>query len=128
MLGQNTITYWVLLKNTKMYMSLNAVEWLVLNLVRVIFCKIVMIIASSLSRIDQSRMSEATPRNMNDLQHIVNEQQERLTAVADQLGNLGQIVETIRREQREQADDVAGQLREFNRQLSALKVSLLCID
>ncbi|KAM7536481.1 hypothetical protein Aperf_G00000081625 [Anoplocephala perfoliata] len=79
--------------------------------------------SSSLSRIDPNRMSETTPRNINDLQHIVNEQKKRLSALAGQLENLGQIVETLRREQREQADEVAGQLHEFNRQLSALKSS-----
>nr|CDS26541.1 Cbl interacting protein of 85 kDa [Hymenolepis microstoma] len=82
--------------------------------------------AASLSRVDPNRMSEmSSPRNINDLQRIVNDQQERLSAIAKQLENLGHIVETTRREQREQADDVAGQLRDFIRQLSEVKSAQL---
>ncbi|KAM3184594.1 hypothetical protein ACTXT7_008031 [Hymenolepis weldensis] len=82
--------------------------------------------AASLSRVDPNRMSEmSSPRNINDLQRIVNNQQERLNAIANQLENLGRIVETVRREQHEQADDVAAKLRDFNEQLSTIKSAQL---
>ncbi|VDO03936.1 unnamed protein product [Rodentolepis nana] len=85
-----------------------------------------MVIAASLPRVDPNRMSEmSSSRNVNDLQRLVNDQQERLNAIANQMENVVQIVETIRREQREQADDVAGQLRDFGRQLSEIKSAQL---
>ncbi|VUZ42856.1 unnamed protein product [Hymenolepis diminuta] len=78
--------------------------------------------AASLSRVDPNRMSEmSSPRNINDLQRIVNNQQEHLNAIANQLENLGRVIETIRREQHEQAEDVAAKLRDFNAQLSTIK-------
>uniref|UniRef100_A0A5K3EQK9 SH3 domain-containing kinase-binding protein 1 n=1 Tax=Mesocestoides corti TaxID=53468 RepID=A0A5K3EQK9_MESCO len=76
---------------------------------------------SSLTRLDQNRSSDATPRNLGNLQSIVSEQQERLKAVANQLDDFAQVVETLRREQREHADDVNSKLTEFSKQLKSMR-------
>ncbi len=53
----------------------------------------------------------------------MNEQQERLQAYAAQLETFNKTVEALRMEQREHSDDVATQLRELSKQLTAVKVS-----
>ncbi|KAL5965808.1 SH3 domain-containing kinase-binding protein 1 [Taenia solium] len=78
---------------------------------------------SSLTRLDPNRPSEGTPRNMGDLQSLVQEQQERLGAYAEQLESFTRTIDSIRREQREHAEDVAGQLSEINKKLAAVKTA-----
>ncbi|VDM33436.1 unnamed protein product [Hydatigera taeniaeformis] len=79
---------------------------------------------SSLTRLDPNRPMESTPRNMGDLQGLVQEQQERLCAFAEQLNNFTRTIDSMRREQREHAEDVANQLSEFNKKLAAVKVRI----
>ncbi|KAH9281851.1 SH3 domain-containing kinase-binding protein 1 [Echinococcus granulosus] len=76
---------------------------------------------SSLTRLDPSRPAEGTPRNMGDLQGLVQEQQDRLAAFSEQLENFTHTIDSMRREQREHAEDVAGQLSELNKKLAAVK-------
>ncbi|VDK41026.1 unnamed protein product [Taenia asiatica] len=78
---------------------------------------------SSLTRLDPNRSSEGTPRNMGDLQSLVQEQQERLGAYAEQLESFTRTIDSIRREQREHAEDVAAQLSEINKKLAAVKTA-----
>lgn len=79
-------------------------------------------LGTSLTRLDNSRSGEGFTRNFGDLQQVVHEQQERLKAFNSQLENFNLIVGSLRREQREHADDVASQLRELSKQLTSVKV------
>lgn len=77
-----------------------------------------------MTRLDPNRPSEGTPRNMGDLQGLVQEQQERLGSFAEQLESFTRTIDSIRRDQREHAEDVAGQLSEINKKFAAIRVCL----